>query len=93
MNASFPLRAAAGCFALACFGVALLAGLAADREAGSILRTAILALIAGQVVGMIGAWALAHSFREALAQYNASSHHPVAKPLVGEATPTREASA
>lgn len=69
MNAPFPLRAVAGCFALACFGVALLAGLGAARDAADILRTAILALVVGQVVGLVGGWAIARAFGEALETY------------------------
>ncbi len=69
LNAPFPLRSVAGCFALACFGVALLAGLGADRDAGDILRTAILALVVGQVVGLIGGWAIARAFGEVLEAY------------------------
>jgi NhaP-type Na+/H+ or K+/H+ antiporter len=73
LNAQFPLRSVAGCFALACFAVALLAGLAADREAGDILRTAILALVVGQVVGLLGGWAIARAFGEALETYKNSA--------------------
>lgn len=80
MNSPFPLRAIAGCFALACFGVALLAGLAADRDTGAILRTAILALIVGQFVGLAGGWALARSFHEALDAHRRSTANEGAGP-------------
>ncbi|MBL8747505.1 MAG: hypothetical protein JNK58_14265 [Phycisphaerae bacterium] len=66
MTSPFPLRAIAGCFALACFAVALLSGLNAGRESGAILQTAILALFVGQIVGYLGGWVMARSFREAL---------------------------
>lgn len=60
VNAEFPTRAVAACFALACFGVAVIAGLIADRSASSILTSALVCLVIGQVVGAIAAQVIAH---------------------------------
>lgn len=73
MRSQFPIRAVAACFALACFGVAILSGLGADRDAAAILRSAILALLLGQFVGLIGGWAMARCFGEALAAHRRTS--------------------
>lgn len=63
------MRAVGGCFALACFGVAILAGLSAGRSAADILMTAIQAMLLGQVLGLVGAWMLGHVFNESLKVY------------------------
>lgn len=76
MTASFPTKPAAACFALACFAVALMAGLAADREASSILGTALIALVLGQIVGSIAASAIAWAMRESVDRYVAARPVP-----------------
>ena len=65
MSRPFPQRAVAGCFALTCFGVALMSGLMANRSSDEILKSAIVALLGGQIVGHLFACALARTFAEA----------------------------
>jgi hypothetical protein len=76
VNVTFPTKPAAACFALACFAVALMAGLAADREASSILGTALIALLLGQIVGTIAASAIAWAMRESVERYVAARPVP-----------------
>lgn len=83
MSSTISIRAIAGCFALACFSVALIAGLASGRDASGILSRAILALLAGQVIGALAGWALSRVFREAFDSIRAA--HPI--------PPSHEASA
>lgn len=62
MSGSIPSKAIAACFSLACFSVAVFAGLSADRSASSILGDALLALVIGQAVGWIAALMIQHVF-------------------------------
>ncbi|MDX2114394.1 MAG: hypothetical protein SFZ24_02065 [Planctomycetota bacterium] len=66
MNPSFPVRAVSGCFALACFGVAVLSGLMAGRPADAVLSSALVSLIVGQFVGLAAGVVLARTFAESL---------------------------
>ena len=43
----------AGCFALAAFAVALVAGLAGDNEASAVLLRAVLAMLLGYPIGLV----------------------------------------
>lgn len=79
MNTTFPLRAIAGCFALACFGVAVVSGLAADHDAASILGNAIVAMLLGQLIGFGAAIIMQRTARDTLNDYKGA--HPL--PLSG----------
>ncbi len=75
MNGEFPTRAVAACFSLACFSVAIVAGLIADRSASSILSSALVALLVGQVIGLIGALVIAHAIRQGVEMH--IKGHPI----------------
>lgn len=75
MNGEFPTRAVAACFALACFSVAIVAGLIADRTASSILSSALVALLIGQVIGLIAALVIAHAIRQGIESH--IKGHPI----------------
>lgn len=84
MTTQFPLRPIAGSFALACFAVALVAGLLAGRETEAVLADAILALCVGQAVGWAAGWVLYRLWSEALGQ------HQRAFPIPGGASAAQE---
>ena len=75
MSVSFPLRAVSSCFALACFSVAMLSGLLADRRASDVLAAGLVSLFVGQVIGACAAWVLAKCFSEGVESYQAA--HPI----------------
>ncbi len=76
-----PSKAIAGCFALAAFAVAILAGLAGDNAAISILFRAVIAMIicypVGLIIGLICQQVIAdhvaHRAAEAAVQSNQSA--------------------
>lgn len=72
----------AGCFALACFSVAIIAGMAAERDASIILWSAILALFVGQFIGLVCGWMMSRAFTEALVAHAHSEADSPASPAV-----------
>lgn len=72
MNQSFPVRAIAGCLALAAFAIAIISGLAAGRSTDSIISSALVALIVGQVVGYIAGLVIARTLLENIRSYTAT---------------------
>lgn len=88
MNQGFPVRAVAGCFALASFGVAVVSGLFADRSASAILGAALSALVVGQIVGTVAGLLVAKALEESLTSYRARNPMPGVAPTRGvEAAP------
>lgn len=76
MNELSYTRAASSCFSLACFAVAILSGLVADRAADKVLMDALLAMTGGYVVGSLAALALGRVFRDSVASYKAANPLP-----------------
>ena len=78
-------RVIAGCFALAAFAVAILAGLASENPASSVLGRAVMAMVVcypvGMVIGMV-------CDRIILAQVEAQQHaNPLLEPVPVEGGP------
>lgn len=73
MTGRFPIRAVAGCFALAGFAVAVLSGLAAERAADDILLTAIISMFICQWVGTAAAMVAGVALRERIVAHRAES--------------------
>ena len=86
MRQQFPVRAAAGCFALTAFAVAIVSGLSAGRSTDDVLAGGLAALGAGLLVGLAGASAIAAAIEERLVQYTKE------KPVGGNASPEGKAS-
>lgn len=76
MNQPFPVRAIAGCLALAAFAIAIISGLAAGRSTDSIISSALVALIVGQVVGYIAGMVIARTLLENIQSYKSSRGAP-----------------
>jgi hypothetical protein len=53
LDSRAPARIIASCFALSAFAIALISGLAAGRSTSAILTTAILALLACYILGLL----------------------------------------
>ncbi len=70
-------RAIAGCFALAAFSVAVVAGLAGGNTAASILVRALIAMIACYPLGMLVGVVCRHVIEQHLAEQNAESEETV----------------
>ena len=79
LQREFPVRAIGACFAIAAFAVAITAGLAARREAESILTTAILAMFVCQPIGIALGFALKHATFEQIEGYKKTN--PVPEPF------------
>lgn len=84
MTQPFPVRAVAGCFALAAFAIAIIAGLAAGRSTDAILGSALVAMVIGQIVGYAGGLVISHALLENFRNYTAL--HTTPTPSDGEAT-------
>ncbi len=69
MNDRFPVQAVAACVALGAFGVALIGAIVAERPAHEALASALWALLAGEVAGLIAAGVLAAALRESMSDY------------------------
>ena len=76
MNELSYTRAASSCFSLACFAVAILSGLVADRAADKVLMDALLAMTGGYIVGSLAAMALGRVFKDSVAAYKAANPVP-----------------
>jgi len=81
---TFPIRVVAACFAMAGFSTAILSGLAAGREAVGILGSALVAMFACHVTGMLAGAALRVAVTERLGAYQ--SEHPVPRAHPEEST-------
>ncbi len=66
-------RAIAGCFALAAFSVAVIAGLASDNTAASILTRALFAMVACYPVGLLVGFVCRHVIEQHLGEPPESS--------------------
>jgi hypothetical protein len=66
VHSGLPIRAVAGCFALAAFAIALISGLAADRPTDDILIGALGAMFACHLLGLMAAHAAGIALREQL---------------------------
>lgn len=76
MDSRAPTRIIASCFALSAFAIALIAGLNADRDAASILSTAVFALIVCYILGLIIASIANVAVRERIDQLKAEKPIP-----------------
>ncbi len=61
-------KAIAGCFALAAFSVAVIAGLASDNTAASILTRALFAMVACYPVGLLVGFVCRHVIEQHLGE-------------------------
>ncbi|HBS29851.1 MAG TPA: hypothetical protein DEB06_10480 [Phycisphaerales bacterium] len=75
VSGAFPIRAVAGCFALASFSVAIVSGLLADRPTESVIFSAVVAMVVGQFVGLGAGAVMSVALRESIDDYLA--RHPV----------------
>lgn len=71
------MRAVAGSFALACFAVAIVSGMLADRPTDSVLFSAIIAMIVGQFVGLAAGTVIGVAVRECVSDYTRRNPVPV----------------
>lgn len=78
MPQPFPVRAVAGCFALAAFAIAIISGLVADRSTDSILASAIISMFIGQVVGYAAALVMSRALMESLGAHTNPGRTPPA---------------
>lgn len=85
MNQPFPLRAIAGCLALAAFAIAIISGLAAGRSTDSIIFSALVAMLIGQAVGYAAGMVISYALLENLRAYTAARSGPA--PLAANASP------
>lgn len=76
MNQPFPVRAIAGCLALAAFAIAIISGLAAGRSTDSILSSALVAMLVGQVVGYIAGLVISRTLLESLQSFTSGAGAP-----------------
>lgn len=76
MDRRAPSRIIASCFALSAFAIALISGLAAGRAASSILGTAVLALLACYILGLIVASVANVAVSERIEQFKADNPVP-----------------
>ena len=70
-------KAIAGCFALAAFSVAVVAGLAGGNTAAAILVRALIAMIACYPLGLLVGVLCRHVIEQHLAEQNAESEEKV----------------
>ncbi len=80
MNQPFPVRAVAGCLALAAFAIAIISGLAAGRSTDSILVSALVAMLVGQVVGYASGLAISRALLENLGRHTNSGGRETPSP-------------
>ncbi len=76
MNQPFPVRAVAGCLALAAFAIAIMSGLAAGRSTDSIISSALVAMLVGQVVGYLAGLVISRTLLESINAYTANQGAP-----------------
>lgn len=79
------MRAIAGCFALACFAVAVISGMLAGRPTDSVLFSAILAMLAGQFVGLGAGAVIGVAMRECIDDYTRRHPLPADAPMTPNA--------
>lgn len=77
MNQQFPVRAIAGCFALAAFSVAIISGLGAGRSTNAIIQSALIVLLLGQMVGYLFGHLIRAAVREKMVSFELANPIPV----------------
>ncbi len=96
MSRSVPVSAIAACYALSAFAVAIISGLATDRNAEAILESALISLMLCYVVGVFVARAADVAVRERLARLRVAEPVPIDEsvfappPPIDEGRPTKE---
>jgi len=85
------VRAVAGCFALACFCVAIVSGMLADRPTDSVLFSAIVAMIVGQFVGLGAGAVISVALRECITDYTRRNPIPVEANMKPDTRPAERA--
>lgn len=76
MNQPFPVRAVAGCLALAAFSIAIISGLAAGRSTDSIISSALVAMLLSQVVGYVAGLIISRTLVESMNSHTAPRTAP-----------------
>lgn len=85
------MRAVAGCFALACFVVAIVSGMLANRPTDSVLFSAIVAMIVGQFVGLGAGAVMAVAMRECISTYTRRNPIPAESNMKPDTRPSERA--
>lgn len=75
MNQQFPVRAIAGCFALAAFSIAIISGLGAGRSTNAIIESALIVLVLGQMAGYLFGHLIRAALREKMVAFEQA--HPI----------------
>lgn len=76
MSPGIPTKIISACFALCAFIVAVIAGLAADNPADTILLRAIVGMFIAQIVGFLVGAAAERTITDSVRQYQANNPVP-----------------